>query len=115
MALLVGGIVSASLMLSSVSQRTSEIGLRRALGARTRDIALQFLLETSATTVVAGVLGTGLGIVAARLIAERLSLPPSLPWGAAMLGLLLAAMIGLAAGVMPARRAARLQPVDALR
>jgi putative ABC transport system permease protein len=114
-ALLVGGIVSASLMLSSVSQRTSEIGLRRALGARTRDIALQFLLETSATTVVAGVLGTGLGIVAARLIAERLSLPPSLPWGAAMLGLLLAAMIGLAAGVMPARRAARLQPVDALR
>jgi len=114
-ALLVGGVVSASLMLSSVSERTSEIGLRRALGARAGDIALQFLLETSSTTVVAGVIGTGLGVVTARLIAERLSLSPSLPWGAALLGLLLALVIGLAAGVVPARRAARLQPVDALR
>jgi putative ABC transport system permease protein len=113
--LLVGGIVSASLMFASVSERAHEIGLRRAIGARTEDIRLQFLVETAATTVSGGVGGILLGFVLARMSATRMHLDGVTPWSAALIGIAASIAVGLAAGLLPARRAARMSPVDALR
>ncbi len=113
--MVVGGAVAASLMLMSVSDRTAEIGLRRAVGARQRDIALQFLVETVVITVIAGCSGVLVGWAGSIAVASRLGLAGPLSWKAALLGVALSAAVGLAAGVAPARRAARLAPVDALR
>jgi putative ABC transport system permease protein len=113
--LLVGGIVSASLMYASVNERSAEVGLRRAIGARTEDIRLQFLIETASTTLFGGALGIGLGFGLARMSATRLHLDGVAPWSAALLGITASILVGLAAGLLPARRAARLSPVDALR
>jgi putative ABC transport system permease protein len=114
-ALLAGGVVAASLMLLSVGARVGEIGLRRALGARPRDIALQFLCESAVTTFSGGVTGILLGATASLLVARRLGLEAFFSWKAALLGLALSLLVGLLAGVVPARRAARLRPADALR
>jgi putative ABC transport system permease protein len=114
-ALLVGGIVSATLMLSSVNARTAEIGLRRAIGARPEDIRLQFLVETSVTTIGGGLAGIIIGYAGAALVATRLQLGDIFSWRAVLIGLAASAVTGLLAGVVPARRAARMQPVDALR
>lgn len=113
--LLAGGVVAASLMLASVNERVGEIGLRRAVGARPRDIGRQFLLETAVTALGGGLAGIALGSWAAWLLAERLSLGDVLSPKAMLLGLLAAAVTGLLAGVVPAQRAARLAPADALR
>lgn len=114
-ALLVGSAVAASLMLASVSARVGEIGLRRAVGARPVDVQLQFLLETAATALGGGLLGLLAGGGAAEIIARRMSLGEVLSWKPIVLGLGAAALTGFLAGVLPARRAARLEPVDALR
>jgi putative ABC transport system permease protein len=114
-ALVVGGIVSAMLMLASVNARISEIGLRRAVGARPEDIRLQFLIETAVTTICGGLGGIVLGYIGAQIIASRLELGDIFSWKAVLLGVGAAAVTGLIAGVAPARRAARLQPADALR
>jgi len=106
--LLAGGLVAASLMLLSVNARLGEIGLRRAIGARSRDIALQFLFESVVTTLSGGVAGVLLGGAASLLIARRLGLEMTLSLKAGLLGLALSILIGLLAGVVPARRAARL-------
>ncbi len=113
--LLAGGVVAASLMLFSVSERSGEIGLRRALGARPRDIAWQFLLETALTTLAGGVGGALVGGGGALLVASRMGIEGMVSWPAMVLSLFLAAVTGLLAGVLPARRASRLQPADALR
>jgi putative ABC transport system permease protein len=113
--LLAGGIVSASLMVASVNERAGEIGLRRAVGARTEDIRLQFLIETAATTVAGGVAGILLGYVLARMGATKMHLGNVAPWSAALLGILASIVVGLAAGLLPAQRAARMSPVNALR
>ena len=113
--LLVGGIVSASLMFGSINDRAAEIGLRRAVGARTEDIRLQFLVETAATTVAGGAGGIVLGYVLAQMGASRLHLDGVAPWSSALLGIVASILVGLAAGLLPARRAARMSPVDALR
>ncbi len=113
--LLAGGIVSASLMFASVSERGGEIGLRRAVGARAEDIRLQFLLETAATTVAGGAGGIVVGYLLAQMGATRLHLDGVAPWSAALLGIAASVLVGLAAGLLPARRAARMSPVDALR
>jgi putative ABC transport system permease protein len=113
--LLAGAAVAATLMLSSVTERVGEIGLRRAVGARPRDIRTQFLLETAVTAVGGGLLGAVLGSGVAVLVATRLHLPVALSPGAIGLGLGLAALTGLLAGVVPARRAAALEPAMALR
>lgn len=113
--LLVGGIVSASLMVASVNERAGEIGLRRAIGARTQDIRLQFLVETAATTVLGGLGGIALGYALARLGASRMHLGDVAPWGGALIGTAASLAVGLTAGLLPARRAARMSPVDALR
>lgn len=114
-ALIVGGIVSASLMLASVNERVAEIGLRRAIGARTQDIRLQFILETTMTMLAGGLGGVLLGYVVAQLGANRMHLEGVNPWLAALLGVFASSLIGLLAGVMPALRAARLNPAEALR
>ena len=114
-ALLVGGIVSASLMLVSVNERVAEIGIRRAIGARSQDIRLQFLFETTMTMLAGGVGGVGLGYAVAQLGAIRMHLDGVNPWMASLLGVLAAVLVGLLAGVLPALRAARLHPAEALR
>ena len=113
--LLAGGIVSAALMVASVNERAAEIGLRRAVGARTEDIRLQFLIETTATTLAGGVAGILLGYVLAQMGATHMHLGSVAPWGAALLGIVSSVVVGLAAGLLPAQRAARMSPVDALR
>jgi putative ABC transport system permease protein len=113
--LLVAGIVSAALMLASVNERVAEIGLRRAVGARPDDIGLQLLVETAVTTLAGGLGGLALGYLGARWVGGRLGLGEVFSWSALLLGLTASALTGLLSGVAPARRAARLQPVDALR
>jgi len=114
-ALVVGGIVSASLMLVSVNERVAEIGLRRAIGARSQDIRLQFLFETTMTLLAGGVGGVGFGYAVAILGASRMHLDGVNPWMASLLGVLASSLVGLLAGVLPALRAARLHPAEALR
>jgi putative ABC transport system permease protein len=113
--LVAGGVVAASLMLASVAARVGEIGLRRAVGARPVDIGLQFLLETAATTLGGGLVGLLIGCAGAQLVASRMGLGGILSGKAILLGIAAAAATGLLAGVGPARRAARLQPAEALR
>jgi len=114
-ALLIGGIVSASLMLASVNERVAEIGLRKAVGARTQDIRLQFLLETVITMLAGGVGGVAFGYGVAQFGASRMHLGGVNPWIAALLGVFASTVVGLLAGVLPALRAARLHPAEALR
>jgi putative ABC transport system permease protein len=113
--LLAGCVVAASLMLASVNERVGEIGLRRAVGARPEDIQWQFLLETAVTALGGGLVGLVVGSIGAQLVARRMILGGVFSWKAILLGLVAAAVTGLLAGVLPARRAARLQPADALR
>jgi putative ABC transport system permease protein len=113
--LLAGGIVSASLMLVSVNERIAEIGLRRAIGARAEDIRLQFLFETAATTLAGGLLGLVRGNIGADYGAARMHLEETTFWTAAMIGITASILIGLLSGVIPAMRAARLHPAEALR
>jgi putative ABC transport system permease protein len=113
--LLVGGVGVSNIMLVSVSERTREIGLRKALGARTRDITRQFLLEATVLTGVGGLVGLGLGIALARLVAAFAPIPAEVTWWSIALALGVSVAVGLVFGVLPARRAGQLDPVEALR
>jgi putative ABC transport system permease protein len=113
--LLAGAAVAATLMLSSVNARVGEIGLRRAVGARPQDIRLQFLTETAVTAVGGGLMGAALGSGLAVYLAGRMNFGIGVSPAAVALGMALAAVTGLLAGVIPARRAALLEPATALR
>jgi len=114
-AILVGALIIASLMLVSVNERRPEIGLRKAVGARSKDIQAQFMVESTTVTVVAGLLGLLAGVVASQIILGAQGKPPTLPWEAMSIGLAVSIAVGLMAGVIPARRAAALDPVETLR
>ena len=113
--LLVGGVGVSNIMLVSVSERTREIGLRKALGARTRDITTQFLLEAIVLTGLGGVVGLVLGISFAELVAAVAPVPAEVTWWSIALALGVSVAVGLVFGVLPARRAGQLDPVEALR
>ena len=113
--LLVGGVGVSNIMLVSVSERTREIGLRKALGARTRDITTQFLLEAVALTAFGGLIGLGLGIGGSHLVAAFAPVPAEVTWWSVALALGTSVAVGLVFGVLPARRAGKLDPVEALR
>ncbi len=113
--LLVAAIVAATLMLASVNERIGEIGLRRAVGARVEDVQLQFLVETAVTMLTGGIGGIVIGSAIAQMVANRFHLGPVLSWRPVVAALIVSIVTGLVAGVLPARRAARLDPVDALR
>jgi putative ABC transport system permease protein len=118
--LLVGGIGIMNIMLVSVTERTREIGLRKAVGARNRDILIQFLVESLFLSLLGGVMGILLGWLIAMLIgriasASGTSLTPAVSLNAILLATLFSAAVGLFFGIYPARRAARLEPVEALR
>jgi putative ABC transport system permease protein len=113
--ILVGGIIVANLMLISVQERTEEIGLRIAVGARPKDILWQFLLETTALTSAGGLVGVVVGISAARLASEMMKIPYAVSWTAVAAAAAISVAAGILAGVLPARRAAALDPVKTLR
>ncbi len=114
--LMVGGIGVMNIMLVSVTERTAEIGIRKALGARRRDIINQFLFEAMTLTFLGGMLGVGLAIGASRLIMLLIpSLPASIPLWAVTAGVTVSVGVGLIFGVWPARKASRLDPIECLR
>ena len=113
--LAIGGIGIMNIMLVSVTERTREIGLRMATGARGLDIALQFLVEAVVLSVIGGVIGLGLGLVSARMVGWTLGWPTTVSGSTMLVAFGIAAAVGLVFGSYPARRASRLDPIEALR
>ena len=113
--LLVGGIGIMNIMLVSVSERTSEIGLRKAIGARSSDVLAQFLVEALVLSSLGGVIGSALGLSAVAAVAAFTPLPAAIGATSVLITVGLSGSIGLVFGVLPARRAARLDPITALR
>lgn len=111
----VGGVVIMNVMLVSVTERTKEIGIRRAMGATQRDILQQFLTESVIQCVIGGVIGVGGGFLFALALRTFTSFPASVQIWVAMLGVVLSSIIGLFFGIYPARQASKLDPVVALR
>jgi putative ABC transport system permease protein len=113
--LVIGGLVIMNIMLVAVAERTREIGIRKALGARSRDILNQFLVEAATLSTLGAIIGIILGLVAAKIISLNTPLPAAIaPWSlfaATALGM----VVGIVSGVYPARRAAKLDPIEALR
>jgi putative ABC transport system permease protein len=114
-ALVVGGVVIMNIMLVSVTERTREIGVRKALGAKQRDVLLQFLIESASLALVGGALGVLGGVLVGKLITIVVGFPTAVPVWAIFLGLFLATTVGIFFGVYPASKAAKLDPVAALR
>ena len=113
--LVVGGIVIMNIMLVSVTERTREIGIRKALGARGRDIMLQFLVESGAMALVGGFFGVMGGIGVAQAVTVLIGFPSTVALWSVLLGLVMATGVGIFFGVYPARKAAMLDPIVALR
>ena len=114
-ALLVGGIVVMNIMLVAVTERTKEIGIRMAIGARRKDILVQFLIESSAIAGIGGLIGIVLGVAAAKIISAATSLPSTVDPGSVIAGIVMSTTLGLFFGIYPANKAAKLDPVVALR
>ena len=113
--LVVGGMVIMNIMLVAVAERTREIGIRKSLGARRKDILRQFLVESATLSTLGALLGIGLGILSAKIISWNTPLPAAVaPWSL-VVATLLGTVVGIVSGMYPARKAARLDPIDALR
>lgn len=120
--LVVGGIGVMNIMLVSVTERTREIGIRKALGAKTRSIMMQFLMESAIITMIGGLIGILSGVTGAFLVAKlvglinpQLAFVPEVGIGTVLLTTLFSSAIGLFFGIYPAKKAARLSPIEALR
>jgi putative ABC transport system permease protein len=113
--LIVGGIGIMNIMLVSVTERTREIGIRMAIGARGRDILLQFLTEAVTLGVVGGILGVGAGVGASRLLSANMGWPTLIPFEWVVYAFFFSAAVGIFFGFYPARKASQLDPIDALR
>ena len=112
---LVGGIGILNIMLVAVTERTREIGVRKALGAKRRRILAQFAVEAVVLSLVGGLLGVGLGVGLAHLARWMVGLPAEVPAWAVLLSLGMSSGVGLVFGIYPAARAAKLDPVEAMR
>jgi len=104
-----------NIMLVSVTERTREIGVRKALGARRKDILLQFVIESATVALVGGVIGVVLGIGAAKLITLTIAFPSVVELWSVLVALVVAAAVGLFFGIYPAHKASMLDPIAALR
>lgn len=113
--MIVGGIVIMNIMLAVVTERTHEIGIRKSLGARRRDILNQYLVESSVLAGAGGLVGVAVAWCVAFLVRSLTSVPMALPWSSILIGVGLSATVGLFFGIYPARQAARLDPIEALR
>lgn len=113
--LIVGGIVIMNIMLVSVTERTREIGVRKALGARRRDVLLQFVIESGLMATAGGVIGVMFGVGVGFAISMVAGFPMSIAWWSVVVGLFVATSVGIFFGVYPARKAAMLDPITALR
>jgi len=113
--LLVGGIGIMNIMLASVLERIKEIGIRRSLGATKSDVVLQFICEAVAISLIGGLIGIALGVASARIIASSADIPTVITWWSIAISFVVSAAIGLTFGILPARKAANLDPITALR
>ena len=113
--MVVGGVVIMNIMLAVVSERTQEIGIRKSLGARKRDILNQFLAESSMLSGSGGLIGVGLAWIVTIAVSQLTPIPMSMPLSAVLLALTMSVAVGLFFGIYPARRAAQLDPIEALR
>ncbi len=113
--LLVGGIGVMNIMLVSVTERTREIGIRKAIGARRKDILMQFLVEAMIISGIGGLIGTILGLAIANIIAVSMGLPPTVSIATILIAVLFSAGVGIFFGIYPANKAAKLDPIEALR
>lgn len=113
--MVVGGIVIMNIMLAAVTERTHEIGIRKSLGARRADILNQFLVEAATLSATGGLIGVAIAWVLSTLIRMTTPVPMALPWSSVFIGVGLSATVGLFFGIYPARQAARLDPIEALR
>ena len=104
-----------NIMLVSITERTREIGLRMASGARDTDVTRQFLIEAITLSSVGGLIGLGVGLLSAKLVSVSLGWPATVTLSSMVLAIFIAASVGLVFGYYPARRAAELNPIDALR
>jgi putative ABC transport system permease protein len=114
-ALLAAGIGIMNIMLVSVTERTREIGIRRAIGAKKRNIMVQFIMEAVALCEVGGAIGVVFGIIGGNLLAILLKLPPAVPMDWVLIGLAMCSVVGIVFGTYPAWKAANLNPIDSLR
>jgi putative ABC transport system permease protein len=113
--LIVGGLVIMNIMLVAVAERTREIGIRKSLGARRRDILSQFLVESATLSTLGAIIGIALGLAGAKVIEAQTPLPAAVaPWSI-VAATLLGTVVGIVSGVYPARRASKLDPIEALR
>jgi len=113
--LIVGGIGVMNIMLVTVTERTREIGIRKAIGAKNRDILFQFLIEAVILTIIGGILGIIFGYLGSVFVARLTHAPPLLSWNAIIFAFVTSTVIGIVFGVYPARKASKLNPIDALR
>jgi putative ABC transport system permease protein len=114
-ALLAAGIGIMNIMLVSVTERTREIGIRRAIGAKKRNIMVQFILEAIVLCELGGALGVFFGIIGGNLLALLMSMPPVIPVDWVIIGLVICSVVGIVFGTYPAWKAANLDPIESLR